>query len=243
MLEKKEIYSKVKIIDSNEIDTIDSLIENKVNTSKNTHKQTKNNLKKIDLKKIPSEMKDYKRDLAQRDIKQKHISPKVIGEEYIQSMNEYNKYTQLLEPIEFLENIEQLVASSDLTIQKLKELQSKCSLGIVDLEHKLEFEDLDEKAGYELMLLLKKLSIYKRYIRDTLDKYNSISDILKTLDTSFTKTQIENLRRIEKVHSNRVYTPRVFNIVENKTYPAAKMSLHTLALDLEELIKSTNKQG
>lgn len=222
-LEKKDEPSKVEIIDSESIDTLESLFSDNIE------------LEVIDLNDIPKNLNN-----KDQNIKKKFISPKEVGEQYKNSLNEMPNC--LLDPMDFLLTIERAVKESEATIQKLKEIQSKCSLGIVDLEHKLEFEELNEKEGHRVAMLIKQLSIYKRYSRDTLEKYNAISNFIKALDVSSTKSQIENITRIEKFHSERVYTPRVFNVVETKNYPAAEVTLKSLHQEIETFIQETNMQ-
>lgn len=222
-IDKKDEQHKFEIVDSETVDTIETLFCDG------------GELEIINLDTIPEELSNNT-----RDSKKKYISPKELGEQYKNILNEIP--SKLLEPIDFLTTIENAVRESELTIKKLKEIQSKCSLGIVDLEHKLEFEDLNEKEGHRIAMLIKQLSIYKRYTRDTLDKYKAISNFIKMLDLDVTRTQIENINKIEKFHSERVYTPRVFNVVETKNYPAAEVQLTSLHMEIEEFIKETNMQ-
>ena len=241
MVENRKINTDLNIIDSDDVDTIDSLYSsNKSSKVENTELDAK--FKKINLNKIPSEIIHESANNDDTNIFRTTPSPRVVGEQYKKSIEIKNNTELLIDPADFLKQIQVLVNNSDNTIKKLKDLQSKCSLGIVDLEHKLEFEELKEKEGLEILLLIKQLSKYKRYIKDTLDKFNSISDTIRKLDNSFTQAQLENLSKVEEFHSSRIYTPRIFNIVESKNYPAAKISLNTLESDIEELIQTTNKQ-
>lgn len=220
-IEKKDEQSKFEIIDSESVDTLESLFSDSVE------------LEVIDLNNIPKNLNN-----EDNEVKKKLISPKEVGEQYKNSLHDISN--NLLDPIEFLSIIESTVREAETTIQKLKEMQSKCSLGIVDLEHKLEFEELSEQEGHKVAMLIKQLSIYKRYTRDTLEKYNAISNFIKLLDISSTKSQIENINKIEKFHSERVYTPRIFNVVETKNYPAAEVTLKSLHKEIEDFIQETN---
>lgn len=216
-MSERSIKSKVEILDCASVDTLESFLDEDTN------------LETINLE-----------DIHNKDNTIPFIPLKKLGEKYSEAIKQTN--TQLLEPVEFLNQIEQSLRAADRTIQKLKSIQSKCCAGIVDLEHKLEFENLTQKEYLEVAMLIKKLSIYKRHSKDTLEKYHAISNFIKTLDIASATSQLESISEIERFHTERVYTPRIFNIVENKNYPATKVDLTSLDKDIEDLILLTNMQ-
>lgn len=229
MLENRQ-KTNLTIFDSDEIDTLDSfMLESDISNVTETS-ETECQFEKIDLDKFSQNLNQTKN--TQR--------PSEIGKIYKNKV--ISKNTGILEPMEFLEEIQSLSARTEETIEKLKNLHSKCSLGIVDLEHKIEFEALDQEEGQEILDILRKVIIYQRHIKDTLEKYKSISQITQMIDKAFTTSQIEKLDKVEEFQASRVYTPRVFNIVERKNYPTTKLSIQTIEMELTQLINTTNSK-
>lgn len=228
MLENKQ-KPILTIFDSDEIDTLDSfIIENDIST------ETKNS--NIDCKFEKIDLNKFSQDLKQTN----NTRPSEIGNRYKREIS--SNQTGILEPIEFIKEIQSLSARTEETIEKLKSLHSKCSLGIVDLEHKIEFEALSQEEGQEILDILRKVIIYQRHIKDALEKFKAISQITQMIDKTFTNSQIEKLDKVEEFQASRVYTPRVFNIVERKNYPTTKLSIKTIENELIQLIDTTNSK-
>lgn len=229
MLENKQSKNFI-IFDSDEVDTIDSFIAESDILNETADCNDEYQFEKIDLNKFS------------QDIKQSHkiARPSELGNLYKRELD--IKKSGIIEPSEFIEEIQQLSLRTEETIEKLKSLHSKCSLGIVDLEHKIEFEALDKEEGQEILDILRKVIIYQRHIKDALEKYKSISQITQMIDNTFTSSQLEKLDKVEEFQASRIYTPRVFNIVERKNYPTTKLSLKTIEHELTQLINNTNSK-
>lgn len=161
------------------------------------------------------------------------------------SFSDFEEFkNELLEPLEILNDLDTLREKSKNTVKKLRELKTMCEQAIVDLEHKIEFEDFTIAEGHSYSLLIKELRMKRRFIKNTLDRYDSVSQTLaileKNLGKNFIKQQIRILNKVSTIQSNRRYTPRILKNLEINGKACAKSALDTLEVEIASILETAN---
>lgn len=274
------------IVDSDDIDTLDTLLSNNhssdeeafQNSSENHIEGKYDSLEKISLENIPYLIFNDNEDIFNEcivydteddaddfvdDTKNDNIlnieNEEVSFNNYDNSFKdtdtqdclnninlEYEETlkNELLEPLELLSKLEDLRIQSRQTVKKLRELKTTCEQAIIDIEHKIEFEDFTVSEGYKYAMIIKNLRIKRRFIKNTLDKYDSVSLTLDTLDKSlgknFIKSQIKTIKKVSKIQSCRQYTPRVLKKLEITGKTNMDNTLEGLEIQIESILKNAN---
>lgn len=184
---------------------------------------------------------DAEDNLFKSDIKDVNYEKCInsINLEYVETLK-----NELLEPLELLSKLEDLREKSRQTVKKLRELKTTCEQAIIDIEHKIEFEDFGVSEGFKYSMIIKELRIKRRFIKNTLDKYDSVSLTLDTLDKSlgknFIKSQIKTINKVSKIQSSRQYTPRVLKNLEITGKSNMKNNLDDLEVQIESILENAN---
>lgn len=284
------------IVDSDEIDTLDTLLSYDFPTDEkhdeispeDCHQEKYNSLEKISLEDIPylifnehntdieeSNLGDYtvytengieknteefienrtKESVADSNFEISNDSDDLFenrfkNDSYQNCINNLNsEYAEtlkndLLEPLELLSKLEDLREKSRQTVKKLRELKTTCEQAIIDIEHKIEFEDFGVSEGYKYAMIIKELRNKRRFIKNTLDKYDSVSSTLDTLDKSlgknFIKSQIKTINKVSKIQSSRQYTPRVLKKLAITGKSNTKNTLDNLEVQIESILENAN---
>lgn len=161
------------------------------------------------------------------------------------SFSDFEEFkNEMLEPLKILNDLDTLREKSKNTVKKLRELKTMCEQAIVDLEHKIEFEDFTVAEGHSYSLLIKELRMKRRFIKNTLDRYDSVSQTLtvleKSLGKNFIKQQIRTLNKVSSIQANRRYTPRILKNLEINGKACAKSALDTLEVEIASILETAN---
>lgn len=260
-----EISDDLYIIECDDIDTVDSLLllsdisedsnSNSLDTEISSNEINNSSLEKISLSSISSNFntniyftESSNEEVLIEELEQEEVFISKNECEDIKSSLEMDSLeklkNELLEPFELLLTLEDLRESSKKTVKKLRELKTVCEQAIVDIEHKLEFEEFTMSEGYSYSLLIKELRIKRRFIKNTLDKYDAISQTLSSLDKNlgktFLKSQLRALNKVIKIQAARQYTPRILKNLEISGKASMEDSLDTLENEISSILKSAN---